>query len=115
MISILDEIQLPADALTDVLQLVNADYLDAALERGLSPAGQWVSPPVVIADQPNTLWLQWQVSDVMSYYGSRAMQTEAVTAFWEKVDAIAIARRRHVRVAANTDLPASLASERENK
>ncbi len=67
MITILDEIQLPAGELAAVLQRLESDYFPAAADRGLSLLGQWVSPPVVRPDQTNTLWLQWQVADTMSY------------------------------------------------
>ncbi len=115
MISILDEIQLPAGELLSMLQRLEKDYLPQAEERGLSLVAQWVSPPVVVPGKPNTLWLQWQVADVMSYYGIRAGQTEEVSIFWEEVDAIASERRRHVMVAADTVLPTKLENLSEAK
>lgn len=108
MITILDEIHLPAGELLLMLQRLEKNYLPEAEGRGLSLVAQWVSPPVVLQSQPNTLWLQWQVADAMSYYGMRAGQTEDVSIFWDEVDAIASERRRHVMVAADTVLPTKL-------
>lgn len=108
VITILDEIQLPAGELSSTVQRLESHYLPAAEGRGLKLIAKWVSPPVVLQDQPNTLWLQWQVADTMSYYGMRAGQTEDVAAFWAEVDAIADARRRHVMVSADTVLPDKL-------
>ena len=108
MITILDEICVPAAELSSTVQLLESHYLPAAEGRGLTLSAQWVSPPVVRPGQPNTLWLQWQVADEMSYYGMRAGQTEDVAAFWVQVDAIADARRRHVMVSADTVLPNKL-------
>ncbi len=112
VITILDEICVPAGELSSTLQYFESHYLPAAEGRGLTLTAQWVSPPVVLQDQPNTLWLQWQVADPMSYYGMRAGQTEDVAAFWAKVDAIADVRRRHVMVPADTVLPNKLEDKR---
>ena len=110
MISILDEIQLPAGELQEVLRKLDQQYLPTADARGLCLTAQWVSPPVVREGQPNTLWLQWQLADEMSYYAMRAGQNAEVAAFWAEVDAIASERRRHVMVPADKELPSKLES-----
>lgn len=98
-----------------MLQRLESEYVPGAEERGLSLRAKWVSPPVVIQGQPNTLWLQWEVPDTMSYYGMRAGQSEELTMFWAKVDAVATERRRHVMVAADSCLPTKLASDAKEK
>ena len=104
----MDEIRVPAGELSSTVQLLENHYLLAAEARGLTLVAKWVSPPVVLQDQPNTLWLQWQVADTLSYYAMRAGQTEDVAAFWAQVNAIADVRRRHVMVSADTVLPDKL-------
>jgi len=111
VINILDEIQLPAGELQGLLQRLQEQYLPTAEGRGLTLANQWVSPPMVRDSEPNTLWLQWQVADEMSYYAMRAGQTEQIATFWAEVDAIASERRRHVMVPAESPLPSKLDSQ----
>jgi hypothetical protein len=115
MITILDEICLPAGELSSTIQLFESDYLPAAEERGLTLVAKWVSPPVAMHDRPNTLWLQWQVPDPESYWAAaNGGQVEDVAAFWAKVGAIADTRRRHVMVPADTALPTRLENKLED-
>ncbi|MFD1554898.1 hypothetical protein ACFSHT_04535 [Paraburkholderia silviterrae] len=108
MIQILDEITLAPERVPEVLALLRQHYLPGHASRGLSLAGQWVSPPVAIPGQSNLLWLLWQVADAPAYYRMRAMTDAAVVGFWANVDAICESRRRHVMVDAQTPLPAPL-------
>ena len=62
LIVILDEIHCSAQAIPDLMQRFEQDYLPGALNRGLTLTAQWVSPPVALPDQGNTLWWQWQVA-----------------------------------------------------
>lgn len=96
MIRILDEITLDAERIDQVMQTLETLYLPRCAERGLSLAQRWVSPPVAIAGQPNTLWLLWQVADVWGYYGMRSRLGAQEMQFWAQVDAISQGRRRHV-------------------
>lgn len=108
MISILDEIRCSAKDLPTLLQRFEQDYLPAALERNMVLRGHWVSPPVALADQPNTLWCQWEVADAPSYYAMRSGQTPQIAEFWAAVDALALERHRHVMVPASEPLPQPL-------
>lgn len=108
MIAILDEIRCSAQALPELVRRFEQDYLPAALERGMTLSGQWVSPPVALPDQPNTLWWQWQVADIASYYGMRMGQTQQVVDFWAAVDELALERFRHVMVPTDQPLPQPL-------
>lgn len=72
MIHILDEIVLDPAQIPGVLQMLVESYLPGLPARHtLSLCQRWVSPPVTIPDQPNTLWLLWQVTDELGYYGMR--------------------------------------------
>lgn len=105
MISIMDEIRCSAADLPTLLRRFEQDYLPEALNRNLILRGHWVSPPVAVADQPNTLWCQWELPDAASYYAMRSGQTPKVAEFWAAVDALALARYRHVMVPASEPLP----------
>nr|WP_256673350.1 hypothetical protein [Pseudomonas sp. JG-B] len=71
-------------------------YLPACAARGLTLEQRWVSPPVVVPGQMNTIWLLWQVADVWAYYAMRSAAGDEVRAFWDLVEADCDGRRRHV-------------------
>jgi len=105
MIHLLDEIVLPAERIGQVLALLETDYLPGAQRRGLTLIQRWVSPPVAIAGQPNSLWLLWQLPDAGSYYHMRGSAGAEVVEFWSAVDGICNSRRRQVLTAADQPLP----------
>jgi hypothetical protein len=106
MIHILDEIVLAADDEHQVLALLESLYLPGLKSRPtLSLLNRWMSPPVLIPGQPNTLWLLWQVESELGYYAMRGTAGAEVAEFWARVDAICQSRRRHVL----TDAGATLA------
>ncbi|MCY1278226.1 hypothetical protein FXN65_05730 [Metapseudomonas lalkuanensis] len=96
MIHILDEIPLAPARLAPVLEALDQLYLPACAARGLTLERRWVSPPVEIPGQVNTLWLLWQVADVWAYYAMRSGAGEEVRAFWDQVESHGEGRRRHV-------------------
>lgn len=109
MIHILDEIVLTADDELKVLALLESHYLPSLGSRPtLSLQSRWISPPVLVPGQPNTLWLLWQVESEMGYYAMRGTAGAEVAEFWARVDAICQSRRRHVLTDAGTSLPRPL-------
>jgi hypothetical protein len=109
MIHILDEIVLDAAQVPVVLQWLDERYLPGLpARRTLSLCNRWVSPPVAVPDQPNTLWLLWQVADAAGYYGMRGTAGPEVAAFWQAVDKLCHQRRRHVLNDAGLPLPQPL-------
>jgi ABC-type uncharacterized transport system permease subunit len=96
VIHILDEIPLAAARLAPVLEALERLYLPACAARGLTLEQRWVSPPVVVPGQMNTIWLLWQVADVWAYYAMRSAAGDEVRAFWDLVEADCDGRRRHV-------------------
>lgn len=108
-VHILDEIVLQPDNLHAVLEMLEDRYLPGLPARhALTLAQRWVSPPVRLADQPNTLWLLWTVTDAYGYYTMRGTAGPEVTAFWEAVDKLCLRRRRHVMGDASEPLPQPL-------
>lgn len=109
MIHILDEIVLAADGEQEVLALLESMYLPSLQTRPtLSLQNRWISPPVIVPDQPVTLWLLWQVESEMGYYAMRGTAGADVAEFWMRVDAICQSRRRHVLTDAGPALPRPL-------
>lgn len=96
MIRILDEIPLDAGRVAPVLEALDRLYLPACAARGLTLEQRWVSPPVAVPGQANTLWLLWQVADVWAYYAMRSSAGAEVRAFWDLVEADCGPRRRHL-------------------
>lgn len=108
-VHILDEIVLQADDIDSVLELLESHYLPGLPARHtLTLAQRWVSPPVRLVGQPNTLWLLWTVSDVYGYYTMRGTAGPEVHAFWAAVDKLCLQRRRHVMGEASEPLPQTL-------
>lgn len=108
-IHILDEIVLPPGAIAEVLQLLEDEYLPGLPARQtLSLQQRWVSPPVQLEGQNNTLWLLWEVSDAYGYYTMRGTAGEGVMRFWAGVDRLCQHRHRHVMGDATQPLPQPL-------
>lgn len=105
MIQILDEILLDPEQIPALLALLDRRYLPQAASRGLSLLQRWVSPPVAVPGEPNSLWLLWQVPDVWGYYAMRGGAGAEVPEFWAAVDALCQERRRHVLGNAEQPLP----------
>ena len=108
-IHILDEIVLAPDAIAQVLQLLEEHYLPGLPARQtLSLQQRWMSPPVQLDDQSNSLWLLWEVTDAYGYYTMRGTADEGVMRFWAGVDKLCQQRRRHVMGDAAQPLPQPL-------
>lgn len=108
-VHILDEIVLQPDHIDTVLKMLENQYLPGLPARHtLSLTHRWVSPPVRLADQPNTLWLLWEVADIYGYYSMRGTAGPQVTAFWRAVDELCLQRHRHVMGDASQPLPQPL-------
>jgi hypothetical protein len=105
MIHVLDEIVVNAEHVPAVLTLLQEHHLSNRSARGLTLLNRWVSPPVAIPDERNTLWLLWQLPGVLAYYGMRAAAGLEVIEFWSAVDQLAHRRRRHVLTGADHRLP----------
>ena len=109
MIHILDEIVLAADDELKVLALLESHYLPGLSSRPtLSLLNRWISPPVAVPGQPNTLWLLWQVESELGYYAMRGTAGAEVAEFWARIDAICQSRHRHVLTDAGAALPRPL-------
>lgn len=108
-VHILDEIVLQPDNIATVLQMLESQYLPGLPSRHtLSLSRRWISPPVQLEGRANTLWLLWEVTDVMGYYTMRGTAGPEVAAFWEAVDKLCLQRRRHVMTDAGTPLAGPL-------
>lgn len=106
-IHLLDEFVVEPAQLPALRALLTERYLPGARERGLALAGEWVSPPVAIPGEPNTLWLLWRLPDVAGWWQMRfqAGADPAVAALWAELAPLCRARRRHTLVAADRALP----------
>ena len=106
MIVAQDRIEISASALPRLQALFRERYVPAAQARGLALLDERVSPPLALADQPNTLWLRWSLADAGAFWAARyAAGDPAVVAFWREVDSLAISRERHYLVADSETLP----------
>ncbi|MBO3273708.1 hypothetical protein [Pseudomonas schmalbachii] len=104
MIHLLDELTLDAGDVKHVLALLDEELLPGRAEPVPQLVNRWVSPPVVVPGVATTLWLLWQVPDVMAYYRMRG-NPGSTPEVWPKVDRFCSSRRRHILTDAGTMLP----------
>lgn len=111
MIQLLDEIVVTPEALPALRELLQARYLPAARARNMHLAGEWLSPPVTVPEQPHTVWLAWQLPDTGAWWQMRqqAAADPAVAALWRDVDALCVRRTRHVQAPGDAE-PATMAA-----
>lgn len=104
---LLDEFVVEPAQLPALRQQLAERYLPGAYQRGLVLAGEWVSPPVVVPGETQTLWLLWRLPDVGAWWQMRfqAGADPDVAAFWTALAPRCHARRRHTLVAAGSALP----------
>ncbi|GAB3290140.1 Dabb family protein [Parahaliea aestuarii] len=124
MITVMDRIVVaPADA-HRVEQLLEGQYRQQAGQRGLHFQSLQYSPPLLTADSPLTLWVQWQVESPEAWWVMRAQSATAeVAAFWQALDQLCLSRERTYlmqdsagnlpAVAEPIDRPASVRGYRE--
>jgi hypothetical protein len=79
-----------------VHELFATGYLPAALERGMTYAGAYITPPVELDDAPTKLVLQFTLPDVDAVWAMKRQVTDSaeVAEFWRRVDAIVVSRER---------------------
>ncbi|TXS95859.1 Dabb family protein [Parahaliea maris] len=94
-ITVLDQIVVAPDELAVLETLLETRYLPGAAARGLQLQSKQVSPPVITAEGPLTLWLRWEVADAGAWWGMRAQSgCPEVYTFWDAVDGICLSRKR---------------------
>lgn len=113
MIGILDQIEVQADRLSALRQLIETSYKPGAIARGMTQAATWISPPVAVPGTPNTLWVLWQVPDIGAWWGmrQRAGFDPALPAYWAEVDKLCSRRDRHYLVDGEPLVEGQFASE----
>jgi hypothetical protein len=100
MIGILDQIEIDADKLSAMQQLLSERYVPGAIARGMKLTRSWVSPPLALINEPMTLWVLWEVEHVGSWWNMRmrAAADPSVPAFWGDADKLCKKRDRHYLV-----------------
>ncbi|MEO5839100.1 MAG: hypothetical protein ABIQ73_28830 [Acidimicrobiales bacterium] len=95
-IQLIYELVVPPTRLREVHELFAADYLPAAIERGMNFAGAYITPPIELDDAPTTLVLQFTLADVDAVWAMKrqAIASAEVTEFWRRIDAIVVSRQR---------------------
>ncbi len=99
-IHILDELTIAPGNLAEVRRLMADGYLPGAKARGMTLEQTWLTPPVELFDQPNTLVYLWSVPDAAAWWAMRgaAGREPGVQAHWAKVDACCEERQRRFLV-----------------
>jgi hypothetical protein len=95
-IYILDEMTAKPGQAEALLAAYMADYVPAARERGMTLIHRWVTPPLWLKAQSNTLHVIWTVQGAkswwrMSFIGRR---DPAVAGWWENAAPMIESRRR---------------------
>ena len=99
-IHILDELTVEPENLEEVRRLMTEGYMAGAAERGMTLEQTWLTPPVELFDQPNTLVYLWSVPDAPAWWAMRgaAGRDPSVAEFWAEVDAHCVERQRRFLV-----------------
>ncbi len=95
-IYILDEMTAKPGQAEALLAAYMEKYAPAARERGMTLIHRWVTPPLWLREQSNTLYVIWTVQGAkawwrMSFLGRR---DPAVTGWWEEAASMIETRRR---------------------
>jgi hypothetical protein len=95
-IYILDQVTTKPGQAQEFLEVYMAHYAPAARERGMTLVHRWVTPPMWLKEQSNTLHIIWTVQGApawwsMSHQGRR---NPAVRQFWESVEPLIETRHR---------------------
>lgn len=99
-IHVLDELTVAPGQLDAVRHLMAEGYMAGAADRGMTLEQTWLTPPMELFDQPNTLVFLWSVPDATAWWAMRgaAGRDPGVGAFWSEVDACCVERRRRFLV-----------------
>ena len=99
-ICILDELTVEPGNLDEVRRMMAEGYMAGAAERGMTLEQTWLTPPVELFDQPNTLVYLWSVPDAVAWWAMRgaAGRDPRVAEFWAEVDTRCVERQRRFLV-----------------
>ena len=95
-IHVLDELTVEPSNLAAVRRLMAEGYMTGASERGMTLEQTWLTPPIGLFDQPNTLVYLWSVPDAAAWWAMRgaAGRDPSVAEFWAEVDDLCVERQR---------------------
>ena len=96
----MDELTVEPGRLDEIRRLMAEGYMAGATERGMTLEQTWLTPPVELFDQPNTLVYLWSVPDEASWWAMRgaAGRDPSVAEFWAEVDDHCVKRQRRFLV-----------------
>ncbi len=105
MIIAQDRIEVRAQDRARLQQRILEDYLPGAARRGLAFVDAWISPPFALVDQPVSLFVRWQVTDIQAWWAMRSAANDpAVPAFWASIAPLVVSRERRYLVAEPLDV-----------
>ncbi|MCE2389910.1 MAG: hypothetical protein J4G09_00330 [Proteobacteria bacterium] len=94
-IYILDRITVRAGELRNYQVRLRERYLPLARERGMTLAGQWITPPIELVDAPNELVLLWSLPGTAEFWAMRSRSGDPeLAAWWEESDSLTLERER---------------------
>jgi hypothetical protein len=95
-IYILDEVTVKPGQAQDFLAAYMERYAPAARERGMTLVHRWVTPPMWLKEQSNTLHIIWTVQGAPAWWGMshQGRRNPAVKAFWNSVEPLVEKRHR---------------------
>ena len=96
----MDELTVEPGSLAAVRRLMAEGYMAGAAKRGMTLEQTWLTPPVELFDQPNTLVYLWSVPNAAAWWAMRgaAGRDSSIADFWAEVDTHCVARQRRFLV-----------------
>ena len=84
----LDELTVQPGKLQSFLARYQERYVPAALARGLTLTGTWVTPPVEVDGEPCTVVSMWSIPSEQAFWTQKhtARNDPAVAAWWKEAE-----------------------------
>ena len=95
-IYVLDKITPKAGQAEAFLKAYMEKYAPGARARDMTLEFTWITPPMWLKDQSNTLYIIWSVNGAGKWWGmsQKSRRIPEVTAWWAEVDGMVVDRDR---------------------
>ena len=96
MIYMLEEFNLKPGVLKEYVDLFHREYVPRVKARGVELVGSWITPPIEMIGEGNTVMALWSMRDQAHFWQERAAanQDQPTKDWWAKAQAYHVSRRR---------------------
>ncbi len=96
MVYMMDEITVKPGLLKEYVEAYNREYVPGAKARGMKLVGSWVTPPLELEGESNSVFILWAMDGVAGFWAARkgSGADPKVQAWWEKAEPWQVSRTR---------------------